>query len=211
MQRWPVAPVVLVPLVLLSGCSAPDDRFPPWAPSDAPGGPQAIANGTFQFVEVSGTVRERGAEPLADLCSRVPPNADVDEERRRLVLDRATMDAWNPAANLVVRDTVRRSGDGTGCDGAALVWPRPELHFQAQGSTMALSMHVLPLVGGPAIGPSLRVLEEGVPYRHRVHWQEVDPSTGEEREFVLDATFLYRGVWSWADAEVGLGTTHWAH
>lgn len=209
MQRWLAAALVL-PTVLLAGCSQPDGRFPPWEPSDASGGPQVPANGTFQFVDLSGTVRELGAEPEARDCDLAPPNADVDVGRRRLVLDQATMDRWNYAAVLIVRDTVQRHAEGSSCNVPGLTWPQPDLRFSAHTSTMGLTMHIVALHGGPAIGASFRVLEEGVPYHHRVHWQEVDPATGEERGFVLDVTFLYRGLWSWADAEVGYGTTHWA-
>lgn len=207
MQPWVVA--VALSLAVLAGCSGPEPRFPPWTESHAPGGPQRPADGTFQFVDVSGTLRQVGAERDHGDCAMASPNADVDEARHKLILDDETMREWRPNATLIVRSRVYQY-EQSSCNGPGLTWPRDGLRYWPDGATMGVSMHIDALYGGPAIGPSFRVLEEGVPYHHRVLWQEVDPSTGEEREFVLDATFLYHGTWSWADAEVGDGQTHWA-
>lgn len=194
-------------VLVFAGCAQPG---PPdgWTESRIQGGPQLQPNGTFQFVDVWGTVLETGVELPHTDCDMEPPSADVDVEGRRLVLPEALLRQWAPNVTLVVRDRVFDQGEGSSCNVPRL-HARDTLSFHPDEATMGLTMSILALDTGPAIG-AYRVLEEGVPYRHRVSWEEADPAYGGLRHFVLDIEFLYRGLWSWDDAEAGEGTTTWA-
>jgi hypothetical protein len=205
--------VVAVAFVLLSGCmTGPDGLQAPedWRPSSAPAGPQRSPDGLFQFVDVTGALRPLDQEWTAPDCLMTPPNADVDVGRRSITLPADLLERWRPNATLLVRDGVHRHAPGSSCNAAGLFAPHEtDLRFHGEESTMGLTMGMLALVGGPAIG-AFRPLEEGIPYRHVVEWQEVDPAYGDVQSYRLEAEFVYRGLWSWDDATAGVGGTTWA-